>query len=102
LHLSDAIERQLAEVKQRTELLSRLKSEVDTINNIDKDRRTQLEAQREQLEADRATYREKLRIVEHDLLTVENHIKASEEDKRRKVDDLYRNFQSHGLPITDH
>lgn len=64
---------------------------------LDKDQRSQLEIQRAQLEKDRQAYAEHLRRVESELTVVEQRIKSAEEDKRRKVDDLYRNFKSHGI-----
>jgi len=100
--LSKVIERELAEVQKKTEMLALLKNQLDSINNADKDNRTQLEEKRARLEADRQSFAEQLRVVESELSKVELLIKNAEEDKRHRVEDLYRNFQTHGvLAITN-
>jgi chromosome segregation ATPase len=100
--LSKVIERELAEVQKKTEMLASLKGQLDLINNADKDHRTQLEEKRAQLEADRQNFTEQLRIVENELATVKHLIKNAEDDKRHKIEDLYRNFQTNGvLAITN-
>jgi chromosome segregation ATPase len=100
--LSKVIERELLEVQKKTEMLASLKGQLDLIHNADKEHRTQLEEKRAQLEVDRANFTEQLRIVENELATVKHLIKNAEDDKRHKIEDLYRNFQSNGvLAITN-
>lgn len=95
--LSRTIEDQLAEVQRRSQRLTSIKTELDAINNADKDHRTLLEAEKVQLEADRQNYAEKLRAVEERLHSVEQALKNAEEEKAQKVAKLYKNFRSQGL-----
>lgn len=69
------------------------------VNNtaIDREQRSQLEAQKTKLEQERQHFAENLRRVESELNVVEQMIKDSEEDKRTKVDTLYRSFRDHGI-----
>jgi hypothetical protein len=112
-NLSKVIEHQLAEVAKKTEMLAKLKGQLDLINNsgmlhstisihtthsqTDKDTRLQLEQKRAQLQADQQHFTEQLRNVTIELGNVELLIKNTEDEKRHKIEDLYRNFQSNGV-----
>lgn len=95
--LSDAIDRQLAEVQRKNQVLTLIKTELDAINNSDKDQRAVLEAEKAQLEQDRQHFTEELRRVEERLHAVDQSLRHAEEEKAVKVQDLYKSFRSHGL-----
>lgn len=95
--LSKVIEHELAEVQKKTDMLGKLKNQLDLINNSDKDNRLHLEQKRAQLESDQQQLTEQLRNVTSELGNVEHQIKNAEDDKRRKIEDLYRNFQTNGV-----
>jgi len=97
---SKAIEMQLAEIQRKNQMLTMIKTELDAINNSDKDKRTVLEAEKAQLETDRQHFTEQLRTVEERLRAVELSLKNAEEEKALKVQEVYKNYRSHGL-LTD-
>jgi len=94
---SKAIEMQLAEIQRKNQMLTMIKTELDAINNSDKDKRTVLEAEKSQLETDRQHFTEQLRAVEERLRAVELSLKNAEEEKAQKVQEVYKNYRSHEL-----
>jgi len=95
--LSKAIDLQLQEVQRKNQMLTLFKAELDTIHNADQEQRGTLEAEKVKLEEDQQNYEEQLRRVRERLHHVEVALRHAEEEKNQKIQDLYKNYRSHGL-----